>query len=438
MSIAYGGIVAFLFRVLNVGVAFLTVLIATHALSADDYGVLALAVTSVGIVTAVTSGLTAATAYQVANRRHAPGEALFSAGGLAIAAGVLAVLAGVIATNVLRGEASTVSLAVGAISAAVFVNGTVGGVFLGANDLVRYNITLVAPPVLALVAMGIVFFGLGHHTPEAALTATACGQWLAAAGMLAVSARSFRQFRFSSAIAAHVLRFTALAGLASGISFLNYRADLFMVNHFEEKSSVAVYSLAGYLAESVWQVSSSLALATYARLASVTRPEAVTLTTRVMRHTLVILGAICLVLFLGAGLLESVLFGEKYAGMASALRFLLPGVLLYSLAQAFSAYYTYQRGLPWVSAIVAGGGLIIDLALDVALIPSMGVNGAALASSLAYSTAIIVALAVFVRMEGVPMSDIFRFGRADLDDYRQLIARVRALVGRTAATPNPR
>jgi O-antigen/teichoic acid export membrane protein len=151
----------------------------------------------------------------------------------------------------------------------------------------------------------------------------------------------------------------------------------------------------------------------------------VALTTRIMRHTIVILGVICIIIFALAGLLQSVLF-SKYDGMATALRFLLPGVLLYSLAQAYSAFYTYQRGWPWVSAIVAGGGLIVDLSLDFALIPSMGVNGAALASSIAYSVAITGGLIVFVRTEHVRASDVFRFGRADMDDYRTLVTRLRA------------
>jgi O-antigen/teichoic acid export membrane protein len=426
MSIAYGGIVALFFRGLNVGVALITVLLASHVLSTDDYGVLALALAAIGIVTAMTSGLTAATAYQIANQRRGDGEALLSAGSLALSLGVVAILAGVLGTQVLSGEASVLSLTVGAASAAVLINGVVGGVFLGRDDLLRYNVTLVLPPFLALLSMALVFFVIDHRTPEAALGASVTGQWAAAILLTALCVKTGRAgFRFSRSLAMLVLRFTVVAGIASGVSYLNYRADLFVVAHFEGEDGVGVYAIAGYIAESIWQVSSSLALATYARLGSVSRPEAVALTTRIMRHTIVILGVICVVMFLAAGLIQSVLF-SKYDGMANALRFLLPGVLLYSLAQAYSAFYTYQRGWPWVSAIVAGGGLVVDVSLDFALIPAMGVNGAALASSIAYSVAIIGGLVVFVRTEHVAASDVFRFGRADVDDYRSLVTRLRA------------
>jgi len=178
-------------------------------------------------------------------------------------------------------------------------------------------------------------------------------------------------------------------------------------------------------------VSGSLALATYARLGGSTRQEAVALTTRVMRHTVVLLSALCIVLFASAGVIESVLFAD-YEGMATALRFVLPGVLMYSLAQSFSGYYTWQRGMPWVSAAVAGGALCADIALALVLIPAMGIPGAALASSLAKSLAILVALGIFVRTEGISFSDVYRFGSADVEDYRSLLVRVRSRLGSSA------
>jgi O-antigen/teichoic acid export membrane protein len=183
-----------------------------------------------------------------------------------------------------------------------------------------------------------------------------------------------------------------------------------------------------YLAESIWQVSGSLTLATYARLGTLERHEAARLTTRVMRHTVVLLLGLCAALFLLADLIEDVLF-SSHDEMSTALRLLLPGVLLYGLAQSFSGFYTYQRGLPWVAAVVAGTGLAVDLLFAFLLVPPFGVPGAAAASSIAYGTAILLALAVFVRQERLNAADIFRFGRAEFEDYRTLARRARSVLG---------
>jgi O-antigen/teichoic acid export membrane protein len=142
----------------------------------------------------------------------------------------------------------------------------------------------------------------------------------------------------------------------------------------------------------------------------------------------VLLLALCIVLFAAADVIEAVLFPD-YEGMASALRLVLPGVLMYSLAQSFSGYYTWQRGMPWVSAAVAGASLALDLVLAVIFIPRMGIQGAALASALAKSIAILAAIVFFVRDERIRVSQVFRFGQADFEDYRSLVGRVRARLG---------
>jgi O-antigen/teichoic acid export membrane protein len=436
MSIAYGGIVAFLFRGLNLVVALGTVLLTSRQLTPDEYGTFVLGLTVIGIVSAATGGLTAATAYQVSNQRRAPAAALLNGGSLGLTLGLVAVLVGLLGTQLFTGEANRVSAAVGASAAAVIVNSVVAGVFLGRGSLVRYNFALVVPPFFSLVAIAAFFVGLDHRSPEGGLAMFAVGQWAAVTLLVATGGGGFvGGWQFDRQLTAHIGRFAFLAGAASAISYLNYRADLFVVRHFEGKDGVATYSLAVYIAESVWQVSGSLALASYQRVGALSRHEAAALTTRVMRHTVLLLAAICGALFLAADVIESVLFADKYPGVASALRFILPGVLLYGLAQSYSAFYTQQRGLPWVAALVAGLGLIVDMILAVILVPRMGVDGAALASALAYSSAIVVGLIVFVRGEHLRPGEVFVFGRADVEDYRTLVGRLRAAVARGATPP---
>ncbi len=430
VSIAFGGLVALVFRGVNLLVALGLVALCSYALERGDYGRFVLGLTFVGIVNAATGGLTAATAYQVANQRRPPGAALANGGVLGGGIGVLAVAGGAIAGAWFAGEARQEALAVGAACAAVVVNSVVSGIFLGREAFVRYNLALVCPPLFALAAIGLTLFVLGERTPSGALWAYAVGWWAAVAVLLASGgATGARDARLERAMVTAIGRFALLAGMASGISYLNYRADLFVVRHFEGAEGVAVYSLAVYLAESVWQVSGSLALATYARVGALGRAEAAALTARVMRHTVVLLGVICGGLFAASWSIEALIF-PKYEGMASALRFILPGVLLYGLAQSFSGFYTYQRGMPWVSAVVAGAGLVLDLSFAMVLVPRMGVDGAALASALAYSLAILGGLAVFVRQERIGPGGVFRFGRAEVEDYLALMRRLRAGLAR--------
>ncbi len=430
MSVAFGGIVAFLFRGINILVGFLTLVVTANELGVSGRGTFVLGATVIGVVAAMSGGLTASTAYQVSNRKRDPGTVLVNGSALAGTLGALAVIAGIVAGEVLTGEPRAVAVSVGASAAAVIVTTVVAGVYLGHGALVRYNITLVLPPLLSLAAIVVTTVAFGRETPGAALWAFAAGQWLAVPILLATGALSFmRGLKFEGSLVTAMLRFGVLAGLSSAVSYLNYRADALVVERYEGTRGVGVYSIAVYMGEAVWQFSGSLALATYSRVGSATREEAIALTTRVMRHTLVILGAVCLGLFATADILVRIL-DPDYASAATALRILLPGVLLYGLAAAFSGYYTYQRGKPWASALVAGTGLVIDISLAFVLVPAYGINGAALASSIAYAAAILGALAIFMVASRVSPTSIFCPGRADIEDYRALYCRVRAMAER--------
>lgn len=435
MSIAFGGIAAVFFRGANLLISFGLIILTSRVLDREGAGRFVFGVVVVGIVTAATNGLTAATAYQVSNQRRSSPEVLLNGGAIAVPIAALALLLGIAGGSLLRGDLAHDALPIALAGAAVAVNSVVSGVFLGRESFIRYNLALVCPPLFALAAIATVFLA-GERTPTAALWMYATGWWIAVALLLATGGLWRGIGRPSSSIVAAILRFAVLAGTASGISYFNYRGPVFVVDHFEGKAAVAIYSYAVYIAESVWQVSGSLALVTFARLGSSTRGEAAALTTRVMRHTVVLLGVLCPILFAGADLIEETIF-PKYEGMAMALRILLPGVFLYGLSQAYSGFYTYQRGMPWMVSAVAATALVINIGLALFLVPEFGINGAAWASAIGYALAIAAALIIFLRSERLSPFAPFAIGRGELEDYRSFVRQVRGLRGKGAPTEVP-
>jgi O-antigen/teichoic acid export membrane protein len=81
---------------------------------------------------------------------------------------------------------------------------------------------------------------------------------------------------------------------------------------------------------------------------------------------------------------------------------LLPGVAAYAAASSLSAFYTNHLGKPHLSGSIAGLSLAISFSLGCVLVPLHGAVGAAVASSLGYLVAIVVAYRVFLRHAGLP------------------------------------
>ncbi len=424
MSIAYGGVLAFLFRVLNAVIAFAIVVLVERA---SDFGAFGLGITVIGIVTALTGGMTASVAYQISNQGRVAGRVLLSGMAPMVTLSALAIVAGLVGGSVLSGDAGAAARPVAFAGAAIMLNSVVTGVFLGRGAFVRYNVALVAPPLFSLISIAFVFFVLNERTASGALASYAAGQWLAFAAAFVYGHRQLTtSIAFDPRLSIAMVTFGATGALSSVVSFLGYRGDQFVVAGFEGKEGVGVYLLAVVVAESVWQVSGSLALATYARVGAATRQEAAELTARVMRHTILLLVIACSVLFLAADLIATLVFSNS--AIATPLRLLVPGVLVYSLASSLAGFYTYQRGLPWVSAVIASVALGTNIGLAFVFVPIMGVKGAALAKTLGYTAAIVPSLLVFMRQEGIRPAQILRVSRADLEDYRTLLLRLRGLL----------
>ena len=111
-------------------------------------------------------------------------------------------------------------------------------------------------------------------------------------------------------------------------------------------------------------------------------------------------------LYLAASALLPRALGDAYDGALLPLALLLPGIAGYAAASSLSAYYTNHRGRPQWSAAIAAVSLALTLAIAAWSVPRFGAAGAALATSLAYTASIALALAWFMRDTGLPWTSL--------------------------------
>jgi O-antigen/teichoic acid export membrane protein len=166
---------------------------------------------------------------------------------------------------------------------------------------------------------------------------------------------------------------------------------MFFVNYFLGPAGVGIYSVSVGIAELLWYLPNAVGFIVFPKAAS-TQPEVMNLfIPRVFRITLGLtaLGAVGLV-FLGKQLIHLV-FSSSFNSAYFPLVALLPGVVLLGGAKILSNDIA-GRGYPQYNSINAGVAAILTVILDLVLIPSYGVLGAALASSIAYGTIFVIAL----------------------------------------------
>lgn len=185
------------------------------------------------------------------------------------------------------------------------------------------------------------------------------------------------------------------------------RLDAFVVQGFHGSAELGYYAVAFGLAELIVFGGRAVGLALYPRTAASSAQDPVggaRRTARALRVVLVfaLLGA-SVIAVAGPSLVE-LLFGPAFAPAAVPLRVLLPGTVAMALVIVLQSDLS---GRGRIGSVVASGftAVIGNLALTLLLVPGMGATGAALASSITYTAAAVLLLAVFSRATEIPLRD---------------------------------
>ena len=193
---------------------------------------------------------------------------------------------------------------------------------------------------------------------------------------------------------------------ANVAQFLNYKLDVFVVGFIAGKESVGRYTLAVSLGQLLWLMSNSVATVLLPKIAASTDDSAsIRHTARVTRLSLWATAICGAALGLLATQAIPVLYGEAFRPSVLALIWLLPGIVLFSVANVLAAYIA-GIGKPRLNLLVSGVSLIVTITLDVLLIPKLNIVGAAIASAVSYSVSALLLIVFFMRETGTPLREI--------------------------------
>lgn len=215
-------------------------------------------------------------------------------------------------------------------------------------------------------------------------TATSVLVSLVVAVLLVLSGRKVTQSNWR--VDAGLLRRMVTYGLKFHISVLAgaiiFRADLFVVNYFRGAAEAGVYSVATQFSLLLMLLPGVIATLLFPRVTAEQDPSGET-TSFITRQTAVIMLVCCLVAVPGSFLLP-LLYGRAFADVTWLLLILLPGVYLVGLESVLVQHFN-ALGLPKAIPLYWIITLAVNLVLVFTLVPRLGAQGAAIASTLSYA-----------------------------------------------------
>ncbi len=208
--------------------------------------------------------------------------------------------------------------------------------------------------------------------------------------------------------------------LALIVLSLNYKFDIFLIKYFLTDTDVGYYSLAVSIAEKLWFLPSAIGIVTFSRIATLDVSEANKLTPRVCRNALLISFLTAILLLATARLFIPILYGKAFVPSINPFMVLLPGVIAMTIHKVLHSDLV-GRGRPEISVYVFSGALILNILLNLYLIPRIGIIGAALSSAISYSSGALTLAFIFSRISAVALHKILIPRWEDLRNYRAIL-----------------
>jgi len=213
-----------------------------------------------------------------------------------------------------------------------------------------------------------------------------------------------------------MLKKGVLFAVALFIIILNYRIDIIMLDHFQTRQSVGIYSVSVNICELLKELPLTIGLVLFSRSANWNGSdlknslEKTAFLSRVVFFAMIVLSII--VAFASRYLIPA-LYGPAFADSVSAIWILLPGIVVLSVFLVLN-FFAAGQGLPQLSIKAFLPAFILNILLNLYFIPRFDFRGAALSSTISYSAATVYYSLLIKRKYKLGLSSMFLIKKDDI------------------------
>jgi len=178
---------------------------------------------------------------------------------------------------------------------------------------------------------------------------------------------------------------------------LNYSVDIFLLNFYVDKAEIGIYAVGVTFAILLWQLPNILSLLIFSYSVSTINENQFSLNLwNKTKNIMIMMIPIAIAITLVAKYVIPLLYGATFSRSFDVLMWLMPGVYMMVIFKLLNGDLA-ARGYPMIAFYIFSFGAILNIVLNVLLIPAIGINGAAIASSISYSLSAVIFLIQYYR-----------------------------------------
>lgn len=281
-------------------------------------------------------------------------------------------------------------------------------VFLGKEKVSTFNWVFLLQILVQLSSMALFIYVLGITDARAYVYSLLCGYTLAFLVGFALMIRMFDHEGGDPFLptAKEMLKYGYVIQLSTLVSTLNRRMSVYLIRQHCSEDAVGVYGAGTQVGEGLKVFGQSVAMVQFSRLSNLNdKKEIVSLTIKFLKITIVLtLLALLVVVCLPVGFFEW-LFTKDFGQVKLILLLMSPGILFLSAHMVFTHYFS-GTGIPKYNLYASLVGLAVTVPATFILIPTMGIDGAAISFSCTYAAVMFYQWFVFRRIAEVKAKDL--------------------------------
>ena len=302
------------------------------------------------------------------------------------------------------------------------------GVFVGKGEIWRFNQLNWIPQVILFLGI-IILVVLGNFYVIGALVATLIGSLIMSVyALFLLSQISPLKVLFDLEIVKRLIGLGVLYGIALFIINLNYRIDIVIMQQLTTVAEIGLYTVGVSVAELVLQIPRAVGIVVFSRSANSQEPDLFSKRLTKLFRVSFISAMVCgIILALIAPYLVPFVFGTAFLPSVLVIQLIMPGIIMRT-AFAVLNFDMAGKGKPVISLVALLPALIINVILNIILIPSYGANGAAFASSISYVFGSVFFICLYSKVTRINLRDIFRFQTSDFDFIPMIIQKIKVRI----------
>lgn len=223
-------------------------------------------------------------------------------------------------------------------------------------------------------------------------------------------------------IKSKMIKYGLKSHLSNVLSFINYRADLFLVNFFISPIAAGIYVISIQITEKLWLISQSVSTVLLPKLSSIDNANEDKTILTVFICRLVFISTLICSVFLAVISFHFVkfIFGIEYIGASLPILILLPGVVFGAVSRVI-ANDIASRGRPELNLYGSVLTVTVNILGNILLIPLYGLEGAALATTIAYIVNFLTRYVNFKKITNFKTKDLFVINEDDISKIKKIL-----------------